>query len=73
MRNIIVPQDIIGHVLGKGRENLKNIESKTGTALKVINNSFYIKNATESQKKLAEREIKAFAVSSRWDINFKST
>ena len=52
----------MGHVLGKGQENLRNIETKTGTALKVISNSFYIKNANERQERLVEREIKAFAV-----------
>ena len=52
----------MGQVLGKGRENLRNIETNTGAALKVINDSFYIKNATERQEKLAEREIKTLAV-----------
>ena len=52
----------MGYVLGKGRENLRNIETKTGAAIKVINNSFCIKNANERQEKLVEREIKACAV-----------
>ena len=52
----------MGYVLGKGRENLRNIETKTGAAIKVINNSFYIKNTNERQERLVEREIKACAV-----------
>ena len=69
MRNLKVPQHLMGQVLGRGRDNLRNIETKTGAALKVINDSFYIKNATEKEEKEAEREIKTLAVSvSRWDI-----
>ena len=62
MRNLKVPQHLMSQVLGKGRENLRNIEINTGAALRVINDSFYIQTATERQEKLAEREIKTLAV-----------
>ena len=54
----------MGRVIGKGRENLSNLETKTGVALKVIDNSLYIKGSIEKQKK-AIREIKAIVVSFR--------
>ena len=52
----------MGQVIGKGREKLSNIETKTGVALKVIENNLYIKGSTEQEKKVA-REIKAIVVS----------
>ena len=52
----------MGHVIGKGRENLSNIETKTGVALKIIANNLYIEGSTEQEKKVI-REIKAIVVS----------
>ncbi len=51
----------MGQVIGKGREKLNNIETKTGAALKVIDDSLYIKGSIEKEKK-ALREIKAIVV-----------
>ena len=45
----------------KGREKLSNIETKTGVALKVIDNNLYINGSTEQEKKVI-REIKAIVV-----------
>ena len=52
----------MGQVIGKGRERLSNIETKTGVALKVIDNNLYIKGSSEQEKKVT-REIKAIVVS----------
>ena len=52
----------MGFVIGKGREKLNNIETKTGVALKVIDNSLYFIGSAEKEKK-AIREIKAVVVS----------
>ena len=62
LRNLMVPEHLMGHVIGKGRENLNTIETKAGVSLKVIDNKLHIKGATEKQQKLAVREIKALAV-----------
>ena len=53
----------MGHVIGKGRQNLNTIETKTGVTLKVCRGKFQIKAKSEKSKKLAVREIKALAVS----------
>ena len=53
----------MGHVIGKGRQNLDTIETKTGVTLKVYGGKFYIKAKSEKSEKLAVREIKASAVS----------
>ena len=53
----------MGHVIGKGRENLAKIEKKTGATLKVWEwNSLCVKGSPESQKR-AIREIKEQVVS----------
>ena len=52
----------MGHVIGKGRENINRIATDTGVSLKVRDNKFYIKAETEKDEKLAVREIKALAV-----------
>ena len=52
----------MGFVIGKGREKLNNIETKTGVALKVIDNSLYFTGSAEQEKK-AIREIKDIVVS----------
>ena len=51
----------MGLVIGTGRETLSNIETKTGVALKVIENNLYIKGSTEQGKEVI-REIKAIVV-----------
>ena len=56
-----IPQRFMGQVIGKGREKLSNIETKSGVALKVIENNLYIKGSTEQEKKVI-REIKAIVV-----------
>jgi len=56
--DMIIPQVFMGHVIGKGRERLSNIETNTGVALKVIDNDLYIIGSTEKEKKVI-REIKA--------------
>ena len=52
----------MGSVIGKGREKLNNIKTKTGVALKVIDNSLYFIGSAEKEKK-AIREIKDIVVS----------
>ncbi|KAJ7323749.1 hypothetical protein OS493_030873 [Desmophyllum pertusum] len=66
--DIIIPTNLMGHVIGKGRENLSKLETKTGVALKVNDNSLYIKGSTEKQKK-ATREIKAIVTRSQLEDN----
>ena len=51
----------MGLVIGKGREKLSNIETKTGVALKVIDNNLHVKGSTEREKKVI-REIMAIVV-----------
>ena len=58
---MVIPQLFIGLVIGKGRERLSNIETKTGVALKVVDNSLYIKGSAEQEKRVI-REIKAIVV-----------
>lgn len=56
--DVKIPEHFIGFVIGKGREKLNDIESRTGVALKVIDNHLYFKGSTEQGKK-AIREVKA--------------
>ena len=58
---MVIPERFMGLVIGKGREKLTNIETKTGVALKVIESDLYIKGSTEQEKKVI-REIKAITV-----------
>ena len=53
----------MGHVIGKGGQNLNTIETKTGVTLKVYDDKLYIKAKSEKSEKLAVREIKVLAVS----------
>ena len=62
LQNLLIPEHLIGHVIGKGRVNFNSIETKTGVGLKVIHNKIHIKGASEKEEKLAIREIKALAV-----------
>ena len=55
---MVIPERFMGLVIGKGREKLTNIETKTGVALKVIESDLYIKGSAEQEKKVI-REIKA--------------
>ena len=59
--DIEIPERFMGLVIGTGRETLSNIETKTGVALKVIENNLYIKGSTEQGKEVI-REIKAIVV-----------
>ena len=59
---MVIPERFLGQVIGKGRERLSNIETKTGVALKVIDNNLYIKGSSEQERKVI-REIKAIVVS----------
>ena len=58
---MVIPERFMGLVIGKGREKLTNIETKTGVALKVIESDLYIKGSAEQEKKVI-REIKAITV-----------
>ena len=58
---MVIPESFMRHVIGKGREKLSNIETKTGVALKVIANNMCIKGSAEKEKKVI-REIKAIVV-----------
>ena len=58
-----IPEEYMGQVIGKGRENLAKIEQKTGATLKVLEwNTLCIKGSPESQKR-AIWEIKKQVVS----------
>ena len=59
---MVIPEESIGHVIGKCRENFNTIETTTGVSLKVRNNEFYIKAESEKTEKLAVRKIKELAV-----------
>ena len=54
---------MMGHVIGKGRQNLNTIETKTEVTLKVCDGKLYIKAESEKSEKLAVREIRALGVS----------
>ncbi|CAH3144164.1 unnamed protein product [Porites lobata] len=57
LQNLMVPQHLIGQVLGKGGEKLRAIETKIGVSIKIIGNNFHIKGADKKEEKLARREI----------------
>lgn len=61
VQDLFLPETLMGHVIGKGRENINRIATNTGVSLKVRDNKFYIKAETEKDEKLAVREIKALA------------
>ena len=58
----------MGFVIGKGREKLNNIETKTDALLKVIDNNLYFIGSAEQEKK-AIREIKHNVVSLAWQLH----
>ncbi|PFX17738.1 uncharacterized protein LOC111340449 [Stylophora pistillata] len=55
--NVTIPEKFMGFVIGKGRENLNNIETRTGVALKVIDNHLHFKGSTKQEKKVI-REVR---------------
>ena len=63
VQNLLLPVGMVGHVIGKGRQNLNTIETKTGVTLTFRDNQLYIKAESERSERLAVREIKALAVS----------
>ena len=63
VQNLLLPVGMIGHVIGKGRQNLNTIETKIGVTLKFRDNQLHIKAESERSEKLAVREIKALVVS----------
>ena len=63
VQNILLPVGMMGHVIGKGRQNLNTIETKTEVTLKVWDGKLYIKAENKKSEKLAVREIKVLAVS----------
>ncbi|XP_022803029.1 uncharacterized protein LOC111340448 isoform X1 [Stylophora pistillata] len=56
--DVKIPEKFMGFVIGRGREKLNDIETRTGVALKVIDNHLHIKGSTEQEKKVI-REVKA--------------
>lgn len=70
LQNLLIPERLISRVIGKGRENLNMIQTKTEVTLRVINNEFYIKAPTEEAEKLAVREIREIA--SLWLRRFQT-
>ena len=65
LQNLIIPERLMGHVIGQGHKNLNTIQTKTGVALKVIDNKLHINaEATEREEKLAVREIRELVVCS---------
>ena len=54
-----LPAGMMGHVIGKGGQNLKTIETKTGVTLKVYDDKLYIKAKSEKSEKLAVRDRKS--------------
>ncbi|XP_015754358.1 PREDICTED: uncharacterized protein LOC107334005 isoform X2 [Acropora digitifera] len=61
VQNILLPVGMMGHVIGKGRQNLNTIETKTEVTLKVWDGKLYIKAENKKSEKLAVREIKVLA------------
>ena len=59
---MLIPEALLGNVIGKGHQNLNTIETKNGVTLKVCNSKLYIKAESEESEKLAVREIKSLAV-----------
>lgn len=49
--DVKIPEKFMGFVIGRGREKLNDIETRTGVALKVIDNHLHIKGSTEQEKK----------------------
>lgn len=66
LQNLMVPQHLIGQVLGKGGEKLRAIETKIGVSIKIIDNNFHIKGASKKEEKLARREINESVVRIRF-------
>ncbi|XP_067034569.1 uncharacterized protein [Acropora muricata] len=64
VQNILLPVGMMGHVIGKGRQNLNTIETKTEVTLKVWDGKLYIKAENKKSEKLAVREIKVLAETS---------
>lgn len=62
MQNLHIPKELIGHVVGKNRENFYSIETTTGVSLQVHENELYMKAESEESGKLAVRKIKESAV-----------
>lgn len=62
VQSLVIPEESIGHVIGKCRENFNTIETTTGVSLKVRDNKFYIKAESEKSEKLAVRKIRELAV-----------
>ena len=63
LQNLLIPERLMGHVIGKGHENLNAIQTKTGVALKVIDSKLHINStASEREEKLAVREIRELVV-----------
>ena len=52
----------MGNVIGRGRQKLNIIETKTGVTFKVRGSELYIEAKSEKSEKLAVREIKKLAV-----------
>ena len=48
---MVIPERFMGLVIGKGREKLTNIETKTGVALKVIESDFYKRKESHKRNK----------------------
>ncbi|KAK2558337.1 hypothetical protein P5673_019474 [Acropora cervicornis] len=63
-KKLLIPEALLGHVIGKGHQNLNTIETKNGVTLKVCNSKLYIKAESEESEKLAVREIKSLAKNS---------
>lgn len=68
LQNLMVPQHLIGQVLGKGGEKLRAIETKIGVSIKIIGNNFHIKGADKKEEKLARREIQESVVRIRFPL-----
>lgn len=68
LQNLMVPQHLIGQVLGKGGEKLRAIETKIGVSIKIIHNNFHIKGADKKEEKLARREIQESVVCIRFPL-----
>lgn len=62
VQNLRIPKELIGHVIGKNRENFYSIETTTGVYLQVHENELYMKAESEESKKQAVRKIKESAV-----------
>ena len=61
-KQLLIPEGLMGTVIGKGHQNFNTIETMTGVTLKLHGTKLYMKAESKKSEKLAVREIKKLAV-----------